>query len=130
MSLPHPVGKPSLKSEPTALYESRGEEPRSPEGQIQVALPPRAGLQPIEEIQRVLRKRLRFFALVISGGIAVLLLVVFVPALLMPETNMPKIVMTFGVYGAVAVVAVVAAWLLGSSRRLSLGQLRVIEVIV
>jgi eukaryotic-like serine/threonine-protein kinase len=130
MSLPHPVGKPSLKSEPTALYESRGEEPRSLQRQIQVALLPRAGLQPIEEIQRVLRKRLRFFALVISGGIAVLLLVVFVPALLMPETNVPKIVMTFGIYGAVAVVAIIAAWLLGSRRPLSLGQLRVIEMIV
>jgi hypothetical protein len=80
MSLPHPDGKPSLKSEPTALYESRGEELRSAEGQIQVALLPRVGLQPIEEIQRLLRKRLRFFALVISGGIAVLLLVVFLPA--------------------------------------------------
>lgn len=130
MRLPHLVGKPSQKGEATALYESRGEESRSPEVQIQVALLPRVGLQPIEEIQRVLRKRLRFFALVISGGIAVLLLVVFVPALLRPETNVPKIVMTFGVYGAVAVVAVIAAWLLGSKRPFSLGQLRVIEVIV
>jgi hypothetical protein len=130
MSRPDPVGMPSLTGEPTALYQNQPAEPGARTGRAHIALVRGAGPQPVEEIQRLLRKRLRYFALVISGGIAVLLLVVFLPALFRPETNVPEIAISFGVYGAEAGLAVVAAWILGSRRSLSLGQLRVIEVIV
>jgi eukaryotic-like serine/threonine-protein kinase len=130
MSRPDPVGKPSPTGEATALYQHPPAEQAARTGRTHVALVRGAGPQPVEEIQRLLRKRLRYFALVISGGIVVLLLVVFLPALFRAETNVPGIVITFGVYGAEAGLAVVAAWILWSRRPLSLGQLRVIEVIV
>ncbi len=129
MSLPDAVGKPSLTGEATAPGQNGGAVPSPPVGRIQIALAPRAGLQPAEEIQRLLRKRLRFFALLISGGLSVLLLVVLLP-ILMADRNAPGSVATFGVYCGVWAVAAVAGWLLCTTRALSLSQLRKIELIV
>src|SRR5262249_17380011 len=109
MSLPDAVRKPSLTGEPTAPFQSQGAGPGPPVDQIRVALVPRSGLQPVEEIQRLLRRRLRFFALVIAGGLAVLLLVLLLPA----ENGS-----TLGVYFAVFAVAAVAAGILWSPRPL------------
>jgi serine/threonine-protein kinase len=122
MSLPNHGGKPSLTGERTGPYQDQGAVPGSPVGRVQVAVVRRSGLQPVEEIQRLLRKRLRFFALVVSILIAITLLAVVLPA--------EGIGITSGVVIVGLAVAAGSAWILWSMRPLSLGQLRMIELIV
>src|SRR5207245_11815514 len=100
---------------------NRAARPDPTVGKVQVALGPRSGLRAVEEIQRLLRKRLRFFAMVLSGGFAILLLVVFLR--FGNDT-------AFWVFFAMMTVSAVSAWILWSPRPLSLTQLRVIEMIV
>jgi serine/threonine-protein kinase len=129
MSLPDAVRKPSPRSEPTIPDQSHPAVPDSPVVRIRAALVPRSGLQPVAEIQRLLRKRLRFFALLLSGAFAFFLLYVLLPAMLAAGRSQPQTVLTFGAYCAAFVLTTGLAWTLWSRRPLASGQLRLIEVI-
>jgi hypothetical protein len=119
---PGPIRKPLLPGEPTADEHEGGVAPGRPAGRLQVA--PRPGLRTSSsgEIQTLLRKRLRFLALVLF-----LLGAINLPVLLLLGVG---IGVTVAVNSVGPAVAAVAAWILWSTRPLSLGQLRVIEVIV
>jgi serine/threonine-protein kinase len=116
------IPKPLLPGEPTAEEHKGGVAPGGPAGRLQVA--PRPGLRTSSsgEIQTLLRKRLRFLALVVF-----LLGAINLPVLLLLGVG---IGVTLGVNSVVPAVAAVAACILWSTRLLSLGQLRVIELIV
>jgi serine/threonine-protein kinase len=87
------------------------------------------GLQPDEEIQRLLRRRLRFFALLISGALALFLLFFQLPLLLGAAQIVPRTAITFGAYCASFALFAVLAWVLWGRRPFSLGQLRAVELV-
>jgi serine/threonine-protein kinase len=119
---PDAVPKHPSAGEPTVDEGEGGATPGRPARRLQIA--PRPGLGPNSsgEVQALLRKRLGFLALALS-----LLGAINLPVLLLLGVG---IGVSFGVNAVVPAVAVVAAWILRSTRPLSLRQLRVIEFLV
>lgn len=113
---------------PTASYRGGDDSPPEPPRQFRVALVPGTGPQPIGEVERLLRKRLRIIVLLVLAFYAVQL-VRSVSVHFHWLTGPPSDGIVLGVYGLIVVTAGGLAWLLWSGRALSLRGLRAIELV-
>src|SRR5262245_38164554 len=113
---------PTRPAEQTVPRPPDQDQPGLPWQQTQVAPVPVVGVQPVGEIERLLRKRLRFLSLLMTGGLVVELL------LIAGTKETPPVWAYFGVgVLGVGTVAWVVLWV---RRSLSLGQLRAIELVI
>jgi hypothetical protein len=129
MSLPDAVRKPSLTGEPTTPFESEGAEPGSPVARVRVALVPRSGLQAVQEIQRLLRQRLRIYALIFLCT-AALYGVYNVPAWIQGTALFGRLWFDWAYTSFFLAAAVVLVRILWSRRTLSLAWLRAMELVL
>jgi serine/threonine-protein kinase len=114
--------------EPTAPYWTGNDQFPEPPRQLRVALVPGAGPQPVGEIQRLLRKRLRVIVCIVSAFYAVQL-VRCVCIHFQWLTGPPTTWFALGFYGLILATVGGLAGVLWSGRPLSLRSLRAVELI-
>src|SRR5262245_7728747 len=64
MSLPKTIAEPQAPPEPTGEYHSQATPPRARTGRFEVVFVPGSPPQPMQELYRLLRKRLRILSIV------------------------------------------------------------------
>jgi serine/threonine-protein kinase len=125
---PNSIREPPATGEPTAPYRPGNDQSPELSRQLQVALVPEAGPQPVGEIHRLLRKRLRVIVLILSAFYAVQL-VRSLSIHFQWLTGPPTAWFALGFYGLILATAGGLARVLWSGRSLSLRSLRAIELV-
>jgi serine/threonine-protein kinase len=128
VNTPSSTREPPATGEPTVPYWTGNDPPFEPPRPIQMALVPGAGHQPVGEIQRLLRKRLRIIVCIVSAFYAVQL-VRSVSIHFQWLTGPPTTWFTLSFYALILATAGGLAGILWSGRSLSLRSLRAIELV-
>src|SRR5262245_39363411 len=103
---PNSMKEQPARGEPTVPYRTGQDQHREPSRQIRLALVPEAGPQPIGEIQRLLRKRLRII-LVLVLAFYTIQIVRSVLGLLQWVAAPPVEWSSLGFYGLIEAIAAV-----------------------